>query len=112
MDERHSLQVLSALIGIVAGSIIVGVSNSSGAATVGGIFLGAAGFGLLVSIMPLLQVWHCSLPGRFQVQPLPPASNQEIITEPQKGDNVENEKKDLPPGQADGPSSTQDSTPI
>ncbi|KAG8436961.1 hypothetical protein GDO86_007878, partial [Hymenochirus boettgeri] len=56
-NEYHGLRVASALLGIVAGSIIVGVSESCGAAAVGGIFLGAAGFSLLISVSPFIKAW-------------------------------------------------------
>uniref|UniRef100_A0A4X2LLX7 Kinocilin n=1 Tax=Vombatus ursinus TaxID=29139 RepID=A0A4X2LLX7_VOMUR len=41
------LQLACAALGLLAGSIIIGVSVSSAAAAVGGIFIGAAGLGNL-----------------------------------------------------------------
>nr|XP_040145044.1 kinocilin isoform X3 [Ictidomys tridecemlineatus] len=41
--DFHCLQLACVALGLVAGSIIIGVSVSKAAAAVGGIFLGAAG---------------------------------------------------------------------
>lgn len=43
--DFHCLQLACVALGLVAGSIIIGVSVSKAAAAVGGIFLGAAGLG-------------------------------------------------------------------
>lgn len=43
--DFHCLQLACVAVGLVAGSIIIGVSVSKAAAAVGGIFLGAAGLG-------------------------------------------------------------------
>lgn len=45
IGEYHGLRVGSALLGIVAGCIIIGVSRECDADAVGGIFLGAGGLG-------------------------------------------------------------------
>lgn len=45
VGEYHGLRVGSALLGIVAGCIIIGVSRECDADAVGGIFLGAGGLG-------------------------------------------------------------------
>ncbi|KAM4871635.1 kinocilin isoform 2-T2 [Thomomys bottae] len=45
--DFHCLQLACVALGLVAGSIIIGVSVSKAAAAVGGIFLGAAGLGNL-----------------------------------------------------------------
>uniref|UniRef100_A0A3B3YHI4 Kinocilin n=1 Tax=Poecilia mexicana TaxID=48701 RepID=A0A3B3YHI4_9TELE len=47
----------SALFAIVAGCIIIGVSRECDADAVGGIFLGAGGLGLLISIYPFIKAW-------------------------------------------------------
>uniref|UniRef100_A0A4X2LFN2 Kinocilin n=1 Tax=Vombatus ursinus TaxID=29139 RepID=A0A4X2LFN2_VOMUR len=48
------LQLACAALGLLAGSIIIGVSVSSAAAAVGGIFIGAAGLGLFILAYPFL----------------------------------------------------------
>uniref|UniRef100_A0A672ICW8 Kinocilin n=1 Tax=Salarias fasciatus TaxID=181472 RepID=A0A672ICW8_SALFA len=53
----HGLRVGSALLSIVAGCIIIGVSRECDADAVGGIFLGAGGLGLLISIYPFIKAW-------------------------------------------------------
>lgn len=45
VGEYHGLRVGSALLSIVAGCIIIGVSRECDADAVGGIFLGAGGLG-------------------------------------------------------------------
>lgn len=45
IGEYHGLRVGSALLSIVAGCIIIGVSRECDADAVGGIFLGAGGLG-------------------------------------------------------------------
>uniref|UniRef100_G3WW60 Kinocilin n=1 Tax=Sarcophilus harrisii TaxID=9305 RepID=G3WW60_SARHA len=45
--DLRCLQLACAALGLLAGSIIIGVSVSSTAAAVGGIFIGAAGLGNL-----------------------------------------------------------------
>uniref|UniRef100_A0A674MD62 Kinocilin n=1 Tax=Takifugu rubripes TaxID=31033 RepID=A0A674MD62_TAKRU len=57
VGEYHGLRVGSALLGIVAGCIIIGVSRECDADAVGGIFLGAGGLGLLISIYPFIKAW-------------------------------------------------------
>lgn len=49
VGEYHGLRVGSALLGIVAGCIIIGVSRECDADAVGGIFLGAGGLGEYVN---------------------------------------------------------------
>ncbi|GLD51090.1 kinocilin isoform X1 [Lates japonicus] len=57
VGEYHGLRVGSSLLGIVAGCIIIGVSRECDADAVGGIFLGAGGLGLLISIYPFIKAW-------------------------------------------------------
>ncbi|CAK6966862.1 kinocilin [Scomber scombrus] len=76
VGEYHGLRVGSALLGIVAGCIIIGVSRECDADAVGGIFLGAGGLGLLISIYPFIKAWlniNNILPsvGNFRVHPTP-----------------------------------------
>ncbi|XP_072524476.1 kinocilin [Salminus brasiliensis] len=75
IGEYHGLRVGSALLSIVAGCIIIGVSKDCDADAVGGIFLGAGGLGLLISVYPFIRAWfnfHHILPnlGNFRVHPL------------------------------------------
>ncbi|XP_041445512.1 kinocilin-like [Xenopus laevis] len=102
-NEYYGLRVASALIGIVAGSIIVGVSDSCGAAAVGGIFLGAAGFALLISISPFIKAWlnfNQMLPflGHARIQPYPSANNEEMTNEPAKRESSLGPMKDSSDG--------------
>ncbi|XP_063092477.1 kinocilin isoform X2 [Cavia porcellus] len=53
--DFHCLQLACVALGLVAGSIIIGVSVSKAAAAVGGVFLGAAGLGLLIFAYPFLK---------------------------------------------------------
>ncbi|KAM9844866.1 kinocilin [Aulostomus maculatus] len=76
VGEYHGLRVGSALLSIVAGCIIIGVSRECDADAVGGIFLGAGGLGLLISIYPFIKAWlniNHILPsfGNFRVHPAP-----------------------------------------
>ncbi|XP_076838312.1 kinocilin [Brachyhypopomus gauderio] len=76
IGEYHGLRVGSALLSIVAGCIIIGVSKDCDADAVGGIFLGAGGLGLLISVYPFIRAWlnfHHILPniGNFRVHPSP-----------------------------------------
>uniref|UniRef100_A0A8C2ZKG6 Kinocilin n=1 Tax=Cyclopterus lumpus TaxID=8103 RepID=A0A8C2ZKG6_CYCLU len=57
VGEYHGLRVGSALLCIVAGCIIIGVSTECDAHAVGGIFLGAGGLGLLIFIYPFTKAW-------------------------------------------------------
>ncbi|RXN27866.1 kinocilin [Labeo rohita] len=57
IGEYHGLRVGSALLSIVAGCIIIGVSKDCDADAVGGIFLGAGGLGLLISVYPFIRAW-------------------------------------------------------
>uniref|UniRef100_A0A8C9W281 Kinocilin n=1 Tax=Scleropages formosus TaxID=113540 RepID=A0A8C9W281_SCLFO len=50
-------QICSALLSIVAGCIIIGVSRECDVDAVGGIFLGAGGLGLLISVYPFIRAW-------------------------------------------------------
>ncbi|XP_056670786.1 kinocilin [Monodelphis domestica] len=52
--DLRCLQLACAGLGLLAGSIIIGVSVSSAAAAVGGIFIGAAGLGFLILAYPFL----------------------------------------------------------
>uniref|UniRef100_M3YMX2 Kinocilin n=1 Tax=Mustela putorius furo TaxID=9669 RepID=M3YMX2_MUSPF len=53
--DFRCLQLACVGLGLVAGSIIIGVSVSKAAAAVGGIFIGAAGLGLLILAYPFLK---------------------------------------------------------
>ncbi|EGV94566.1 Kinocilin [Cricetulus griseus] len=53
--DFRCLQLACVALGLVAGSTIIGVSVSKAAAAVGGIFLGAAGLGLLIFAYPFLK---------------------------------------------------------
>uniref|UniRef100_A0A8C1G4M9 Kinocilin n=1 Tax=Cyprinus carpio TaxID=7962 RepID=A0A8C1G4M9_CYPCA len=80
IGEYHGLRVGSALLSIVAGCIIIGVSKDCDADAVGGIFLGAGGLGLLISVYPFIRAWfnfHHILPniGNFRVHPMATNSN-------------------------------------
>ncbi|XP_015210602.2 kinocilin [Lepisosteus oculatus] len=82
ISEFHCLRVSCALLSIVAGCIIIGVSRDCGADAVGGIFLGAGGLGLIISIYPFIKAWfnfNHILPvlGNFRVHPRPHLSNAE-----------------------------------
>ncbi|KAK1164137.1 hypothetical protein AOXY_G16145 [Acipenser oxyrinchus oxyrinchus] len=57
INEFHCLRVSFALLSIVAGCIMIGVSKDCGADAVGGIFLGAGGLGLIISIYPFIKAW-------------------------------------------------------
>ncbi|XP_072560100.1 kinocilin [Paramormyrops kingsleyae] len=77
IGEFHGLRVGSALLSIVAGCIIIGVSRECDADAVGGIFLGAGGLGLLISVYPFIRAWlnfHHILPslGHLRVHPMAP----------------------------------------
>ncbi|XP_030015708.1 kinocilin-like isoform X1 [Sphaeramia orbicularis] len=74
VGHYHGLRVGSSLLSIVAGCIIIGVSRECDADAVGGIFLGAGGLGLLISIFPFIKAWlniNNILPsfGNFRVHP-------------------------------------------
>ncbi|CAB1317418.1 unnamed protein product [Coregonus sp. 'balchen'] len=67
IGEYHGLRVGSALLSIV---------RECDADAVGGIFLGAGGLGLLISVFPFIRAWiniNNILPtlGNFRVQPMP-----------------------------------------
>ncbi|XP_070259411.1 kinocilin [Myotis yumanensis] len=53
--DFHCLQLACVALGLVAGSIIIGVSVSKAVAALGGIFIGAAGLGLLMLAYPFLK---------------------------------------------------------
>ncbi|XP_060761485.1 kinocilin [Neoarius graeffei] len=77
IGEYHGLRVGLALLSIVSGCIIIGVSKNCDADAVGGIFLGAGGLGLLISVYPFIKAWfniHHILPniGNFRVHPMAP----------------------------------------
>ncbi|XP_030608792.1 kinocilin [Archocentrus centrarchus] len=87
IGEYHGLRVGAALLSIVAGCIIIGVSRECDADAVGGIFLGAGGLGLLIAIYPFIKAWlniNHILPSfaNFRVHPTPanPASDQPAET--------------------------------
>ncbi|XP_019604966.1 kinocilin isoform X1 [Rhinolophus sinicus] len=53
--DFRCLQLACVALGLAAGSIIIGVSVSKAAAAMGGIFIGAAGLGLLILAYPFLK---------------------------------------------------------
>ncbi|KAL2772612.1 kinocilin isoform 1 [Daubentonia madagascariensis] len=53
--DLRCLQLACVALGLVAGSIIIGVSMSKAAAAVGGVFIGAAGLGVLILAYPFLK---------------------------------------------------------
>ncbi|XP_023405411.1 kinocilin [Loxodonta africana] len=53
--DFRCLQLACVALGLVAGSIIIGVSVSKAAAAMGGVFIGAAGLGLLLFSYPFLK---------------------------------------------------------
>ncbi|XP_032732937.1 kinocilin isoform X1 [Lontra canadensis] len=53
--DFRCLQLACVGLGLVAGSIIIGVSVSKAAAAVGGFFIGAASLGLLILAYPFLK---------------------------------------------------------
>ncbi|KAK2493881.1 hypothetical protein MC885_013110 [Smutsia gigantea] len=53
--DFRGLQLACVALSLVAGSIIIGVSMSKAAAAVGGIFIGAAGLGLLILAYPFMK---------------------------------------------------------
>uniref|UniRef100_A0A8C8ZKT3 Kinocilin n=1 Tax=Prolemur simus TaxID=1328070 RepID=A0A8C8ZKT3_PROSS len=53
--DLRCLQLACVALGLVAGSIIIGVSISKAAAAVGGVFIGAAGLGILILSYPFLK---------------------------------------------------------
>ncbi|KAM6218285.1 kinocilin isoform 2-T2 [Rhynchocyon petersi] len=55
--DFRCLQLACVALGLVAGSIIIGVSVSKAAAAMGGVFIGAASLGLLLFIYPFLKAW-------------------------------------------------------
>lgn len=57
VGEYHGLRVGSSLLSIVAGCVMIGISRECDADAVGGIFLGAGGLGLLISIYPFIKAW-------------------------------------------------------
>ncbi|KAF7664885.1 hypothetical protein LDENG_00163220 [Lucifuga dentata] len=82
VGEYHGLRVGASLLSIVAGCIIIGVSRECDADAVGGIFLGAGGLGLLISIYPFIKAWlniNNIMPslGNFRVHPAPDNSAPE-----------------------------------
>ncbi|XP_037644293.1 kinocilin [Sebastes umbrosus] len=92
IGEYHGLRVGSSLLSIVAGCIIIGVSRECDADAVGGIFLGAGGLGLLISIYPFIKAWlniNHILPsfGNFRVHPttVNPAPDQPVETVRREG---------------------------
>uniref|UniRef100_A0A8C4PI27 Kinocilin n=1 Tax=Equus asinus asinus TaxID=83772 RepID=A0A8C4PI27_EQUAS len=53
--DFRCLQLACVALGLVAGSIIIGVSVSKAAAAAGGIFIGASGLGILILAYPFLK---------------------------------------------------------
>ncbi|XP_066548798.1 kinocilin [Amia ocellicauda] len=75
-SEFHCLRVACALVSIVAGCIIILVSRDCGVNAVGGIFVGAGGLGLIISLYPFIKAWlnfNQILPmlGNFRIHPAP-----------------------------------------
>lgn len=62
VGEYHGLRVGSALLSIVAGCIIIGVSRECDADAVGGIFLGAGGLGEYMWEMTLTTLSYSCIP--------------------------------------------------
>ncbi|XP_068948864.1 kinocilin-like [Petaurus breviceps papuanus] len=80
--DLRCLQLACAALGLLAGSIIIGVSVSSAAAAVGGIFIGAAGLGLFILAYPFLNSrfnLDRFLPslGNLRIHPQPGSSGEE-----------------------------------
>uniref|UniRef100_A0A8C3WFK5 Kinocilin n=1 Tax=Catagonus wagneri TaxID=51154 RepID=A0A8C3WFK5_9CETA len=75
--DFRCLQLACVALGLVAGSIIIGVSVSKAAAAVGGIFIGAAGLGLLILAYPFLKA-------RFSLDHILPAIGN-LRIHPQRG---------------------------
>eukprot|EP00069_Balaena_mysticetus_P011572 bmy_07208T0 len=74
--DFRCLQLACVALGLVAGSIIIGVSMSKAAAAVGGIFIGAAALGLLIFAYPFLKArfnLDHILPTIGEFSPRPPA---------------------------------------
>ncbi|XP_027622406.1 kinocilin isoform X1 [Tupaia chinensis] len=69
--DFRCLQLACAALSLVAGSIIIGVSLSKAAAAVGGIFIGAAGLGLLILAYPFLKA-------RLNLDHILPAIGEEL----------------------------------
>ncbi|XP_014833382.1 PREDICTED: kinocilin [Poecilia mexicana] len=91
IGQYHGLRVGSALFAIVAGCIIIGVSRECDADAVGGIFLGAGGLGLLISIYPFIKAWlniNNILPsfGNFRVHPTVANADQPAETLRREGE--------------------------
>uniref|UniRef100_W5LJ68 Kinocilin n=1 Tax=Astyanax mexicanus TaxID=7994 RepID=W5LJ68_ASTMX len=83
IGEYHGLRVGSALLSIVAGCIIIGVSKDCDADAVGGIFLGAGGLGLLISVYPFIRAWfnfHHILPNLGKKLPGAPPGGSRATT--------------------------------
>ncbi|XP_061587112.1 kinocilin isoform X3 [Cololabis saira] len=80
--EYHGLRVGSALLSIVAGCIIIGVSRECDADAVGGIFLGAGGLDTL---------WLLNSTGNFRVHPMAtnPAPDQPAETLAREGTQIQ-----------------------
>ncbi|KAG5847598.1 kinocilin [Anguilla rostrata] len=86
IGEFHGLRVGSALVSIVAGCIIIGVSRDCDADAVGGIFLGAGGLGLMISVYPFIRAWlnlHHILPtlGNLRIHPTQANPTAELSAE-------------------------------
>ncbi|KAI7810189.1 putative kinocilin [Triplophysa rosa] len=76
IGEYHGLRVGSALLSIVAGCIIIGVSKDCDADAVGGIFLGAGGLELILSVHQCLKGTSLLLQfSNFRVHPMATNSN-------------------------------------
>uniref|UniRef100_A0A8D1UP52 Kinocilin n=1 Tax=Sus scrofa TaxID=9823 RepID=A0A8D1UP52_PIG len=73
--DFHCLQLACVALGLVAGSIIIGVSVSKAAAALGGIFIGAAGLGLLILAYPFLRA-------RFNLDHILPAIGESSLGPP------------------------------
>ncbi|XP_019117713.1 kinocilin [Larimichthys crocea] len=86
IGEYHGLRVGASLLCIVAGCILIGVSRECDADAIGGIFLGAGGLGLLISVYPFIKAWlkiNDILPffgNRVHPAPANPAAEQPIET--------------------------------
>ncbi|KAK0135501.1 Kinocilin [Merluccius polli] len=95
VGEYHGLRVGAALLCIVAGCIIIGVSRECDADAVGGIFLGAGGLGLLIAVYPFIKAWlninHVLPLGNFRVHPMPSNSLPEQPTDTQRREGTQSQ---------------------
>ncbi|XP_069491495.1 kinocilin [Ambystoma mexicanum] len=98
--DHLCLRICCAALGIAAGSIIIGISASYGAAAIGGVFLGAAGLALFITIFPTLKDWfdfykeHPFL-GAPRIHPQPVTANVNAPAAAIRGEGFQNLEKSL-----------------